>query len=127
MDDNTQVLINLSYLVPVVGNKWVFKIKYNLNGCISRYKARLVAKGFDQIQGIDYGETFSLVVKSSIIIVVLSMVVTNKWLIYQIDINNAFLSGYSTEEVYMQQPKDFVDPTRLTHVCKLHKALYGLK
>ena len=51
--------------VKVVGNKWVFRIKYNPDGSIVKYKARLVAKGFHQVHGIDYTETFSLVVKAS--------------------------------------------------------------
>lgn len=35
----------------VVGNKWVFRVKYNPDGTIFKYKARLVAKGFHQTHG----------------------------------------------------------------------------
>lgn len=37
-----------------VSSKWIFKMKYNSYGSISKYKARLVAKGFTQVLGIDY-------------------------------------------------------------------------
>ena len=43
----------------VVGTRWVYDVKVDADGTISRYKARLVAQGFSQRQGIDYYETFA--------------------------------------------------------------------
>ncbi|TYK11122.1 flocculation protein FLO11-like [Cucumis melo var. makuwa] len=40
---------------------------------------------------------------------------------------SAFLIGYLSEEVYVAQPKGFVDSVYCEHVYKLCKALYGLK
>ncbi|XP_058775746.1 uncharacterized mitochondrial protein AtMg00820-like [Vicia villosa] len=76
-----------------VGCKWVFKVKENLDGSVNKYKARLVAKGFHQQLGFDYTETFSPVVKPTTIRIILSLALTYKCDIQQIDINNAFLNS----------------------------------
>ena len=43
------------------------------------------------------------------------------------DVKSAFLNGYISEEVYVEQPPGFLDQTMPNHVFKLNKALYGLK
>jgi len=55
------------------------------------------------------------------------IVVSRDWNIHQFDIHNAFLNNVLDEEVYMKQSLGFVDFTFPSHVCLLHKSLYGLK
>ena len=57
-----------------VGSKWVFKKKLNAAGKVEKYKAPLVAKGYSQVEGIDFGEIFSLVAKLASIRFLLSLV-----------------------------------------------------
>ena len=65
--------------VNVIGCKWVYKLKHKPDGSIKRYKARLVAKGYNQTHGLDYFETFSLVVKVATIRIILTVALSFKW------------------------------------------------
>ena len=60
----------------LVGCKLIYKLKLNSDGSVSRYKALLVAKGFHQQPGLDYLETFSLVIKPTTVRLIIALAVS---------------------------------------------------
>jgi hypothetical protein len=71
----------------------VFKKKLNAEGKVEKYKARLVAKGYSQVEGIDFGEIFSLVSKLTSIRFMLFVVVAFDFEVEQMDVKTTFLHG----------------------------------
>jgi hypothetical protein len=113
--------------VNVIGTKWVFKNKHGEDSEIVRNKAHLVAQGFSQVEGLDFGETFTPVARLEAISILLACATSKGFKLYQIDVNNAFLNGVIQEEVYVRKPPCFENPKYPYIVYKLLKALYGFK
>lgn len=87
--------------------RWVFKLKVGLGGTPSIKKARLVVKGFEQKEGIDFTETFALVIKWATIRIAIAIATTERWTIHHMDVRTAFLNGLLKEQVFMKQPPGF--------------------
>ena len=94
------VLTELPLGKKALHNKWVYRVKEEHDGS-KRYKARLVVKGFQQKEGIDFTEIFSLVVKLTTIRLVLSMVAAENLHLEQLDVKTTFLHENLEEEIYM--------------------------
>jgi hypothetical protein len=124
--NDTWALVPLLKGKKLVRCKWFYRTKYGPDGKVDQHKAKLVAKGFSQVEGIDYTKTFAPVYKMNSICLVLSLAASYKWEFHQMDAKSTFLLGDLHEEIYMEQPPDFIqDDSSL--VCCLKKYLYGLK
>ena len=105
-----------------IKNRWVFDIKSD-----GRKKARLVAKGFSQLEGLDYDEIFSPVVRFETIRTILALAALENWIIEALDVKSAFLYGPLAELIYMEQPSGFTIKGKEHLVLRLLRAIYGLK
>ena len=111
----------------VIGTKWIFKNKQDAYGIVVRNKAHLVAQGYSQVEGIDYGENFSLVACLESIRLLIAYASHHNFKLQQMDVKSAFLNGPINELLYVKQPPGFEDPEFPNHVYQHDKALYGLK
>lgn len=129
--NNTWKLVPTPKNQRVIGSKWIFKRKDGIPGVEKpRYKARIVAKGYSQVEGLDYHEIFSLVVKHRSIRSILSIVAKNDLELEQLDVKIAFLAflhGDLEEVIYMKQPELFEVKSDMPLVCELKRSIYGLK
>lgn len=124
--NNTWELCDLPPEKNLISSKWVFKKKLNENGQ-TKYKARLVARGFNQIEGLDYQETYSPVVRFTSLRTLFAHAAQEDLDIYHWDVETAFLHGELEEEIYLKQPEGFAVKGQENKVLLLKKALYGLK
>nr|GEV82140.1 retrotransposon protein, putative, Ty1-copia subclass [Tanacetum cinerariifolium] len=98
-----------------------------MDGKVHTYKAHLVAKGCTQTYRIDYEETFSPVAEIRAIRILIAITAYNDYEIWQMDVKIAFLNGCLDKDIYIEQPKGYVDPKYPNRVCKLQRSIYGLK
>ena len=104
-----------------------FRNKTDEEGNVIRNKARLIVQEYSQMEGVDYDETFSPVAHMESIRILFALTCHLKFKLYQMDVKIAFLNGLLKEDVYVAQPKGFIDPHFPDHVLYLKKAFYGLK
>jgi len=103
LENNTFTPVEYAYSKPI-GCKWVYKTKTNPNGTL-RYKAQLVIKGYEQVQGVDFEETYAPVSKLPTLHYLMSCVTQGGWEIDQLEVVTAFLNPAIDKDVYMQLPE----------------------
>jgi hypothetical protein len=123
--NKTWSIVKMNHHMNIIGCRWVFKRKRDVNGAVIKYKARLVAKGFSQVKGIDFHDTFAPVLnaRSLRILFVYSVIFNTR--LDQLDVKTAFLNAPVQEDIFISIPDGMDDDA--THVLKLNRALYGIK
>nr|GFC38188.1 retrovirus-related Pol polyprotein from transposon TNT 1-94 [Tanacetum cinerariifolium] len=93
--------------------------------CMYALTSRLVMRGYRQEEGIDFDESFASVARMEAIRIFLAYPGHKSFSVFQMDVKTAFLHVSLKEDVYVCQPKGFIDDDHPSHVYKLKKALYG--
>jgi hypothetical protein len=86
-----------------------------------------VSKGYAQIEGVDFEETVAPIARMEAIRMILAYTCSKRIEVYQMDVKSAFLNRELEEEFYIEQPEGFILLEHGDFVCRLKKALYGLK
>jgi hypothetical protein len=125
LKNETYELVSRDELPPtanILGNTWVFKIKTG-----GLHRARLCVRGDWQIPGVDYFEVFAPTSRLQSFRLILHLAATLGLVLKQVDFVTAFMNGKLQEDVYMRQIPGYEDPSRPHYVCKLKKALNGIR
>jgi hypothetical protein len=104
---------------------WVYDIKWDGQGNRIKDKARLVGKGYTQRFGIDYNETWAAVARLESVRMTSAIAAHLDLKLWRLDFVGAYLNSTTKEDIYMRQPKGFVELGLEDHVAKLLHTIYG--
>jgi hypothetical protein len=131
-NENNSLLINETWTLinsfknrRVLRDKWIYKIKREEHDEILRHKTRWVIREFEQVEKLNYTETFASMIKSMNYKTMYVIIVVNDWEIEQMNVKTIFLYDKILEDVYVVQLTNFEQ--NINQICKLNKALYDLK
>ena len=124
LDFDSWDVVNRKSSMNVLSSVWAFKIKRYPDGRIKKFKARFCVRGFEQIEGVDFFETYSPVVSWITVRILLIISILLNLSTKQVDYTCAFLHAPVTDEIYVEMPKGYQQPGK---VLKLKRSLYGLK
>ena len=103
--NGTWEVINKPKGRKTITSKWVFKKKFLLSGLINKYKVRLVARNFTQQHGINYEETFALILRYKLLRLLFALAVKYRLRLWLLDIIIAYLNGNIDAEIFMEIPE----------------------
>ena len=125
IENNTWVLVKRPPNAHIIGGRWVYQLKCDPSKEL-RYKARYVAQGYTQKYGLNYLDTYAPTARTTSLKMIIQISVQYNFHTHHCDVTTAYLhSDVDFDGMYMEQPKGYISDPSL--VCKLNKAIYGLK
>ena len=109
----------------LIKSRYVYKLKKDWTGKVVKWKSRLVILGCNQLEGIDFNETFAPVAKRTTFRLMIPLAHVMGLRLHQLDVDSAFLYADLEEEIFMKPTPDMEIPDG--YCLKLLKSLYGLK
>ena len=128
-DNETWNLVRQPTDRDVIPGKWVYKVKLRPSGQVDKYKARYVAKNFKQVEGLDYFVTFAPTCEPETFRILLQLSAKHGYVMHHFEVKTAFLDSPIEEEVYLEQPQEFVKQGSHGEnlLRRLNLSIYGLK
>ena len=118
-------LVKIPPGVHLIKSRYVYKLKKDWTGKVVKWKSRLVILGCNQLEGIDFNETFAPVAKGTTFRLMVALAHVMGLRLHQLDVDSAFLYADLEEEIFMKPTPDMDIPHG--YCLKLLKSLYGLK
>jgi len=88
-----------------VNTRYVYDIKRDSDGNVTRYKARLVAQGFNQVPGRDFDVMWAPVPSSAATRALFAVAAAKDWEVHHVDVKTAFLNAKMNKEMYTKLPE----------------------
>ena len=108
----------------VLKDKWIYKLKREIDEKMIRFKTRWVVRSFEQREDLNYNETFVAVIKSMNYKIIFAIIAANDWNLKQMNVITVFLYENVEEKIYMKLSTEYKQSIK---ICRLRKVFYDLK